>query len=79
MVAVQGRSETLGPALAEIKGMHLQEADKAKAGARHLTYGRVFVVGKRSRDDERFWYFRLENNALTPDGVFDPARMKFDL
>lgn len=79
VVAVQGRSETLGPALAEIKGMHLQEADKAKAGARHLTYGRVFVVGKRSRDDERFWYFRLENNALTPDGVFDPARMKFDL
>lgn len=78
VVAIQGRSEALGPALAEVKGMHLQEADKAKAGARHQAYGRVFMVGKRSRDDEQFWYFCLENNALTPDGVFEPSRMRYD-
>jgi hypothetical protein len=78
VVAVEGRTHSDGVALAEAKGPHLLEWEKAKAGARHQYYGRVFMVGKQTRAGE-FMFWRLDNNELALDGVFEVQRMKQDI
>jgi hypothetical protein len=77
VIAVKDRAEALGPALVEVKGEHLQEWEKAKAGARHAVYGRVFMVGKRG-DDGAFRFMRLEHHSLELDGTFETQRLRFD-
>lgn len=78
VVAIVGRAHSDGIALAETKGAHLQQWEKAKAGARHLYYGRVFMVGRQTTAGE-FMFLRLDNEELALDGVFEVRRMKQDL
>ena len=78
VIAVEGRTHSDGTALAETKGAHLQQWEKAKAGARHLYYGRVFMVGKQTAAGD-FMFLRLDNDELALDGVFEVQRMKQDL
>lgn len=76
VVGVNERSEGGGIALAEVKGPQLQQYDKAKAGAVHSTYGRVFMVGKVGATGEfRLW--RLAGEQLVDDGLFEVQRMRF--
>lgn len=76
-VAVAGREEGGGIALVEVKGEHLQEYDRAKAGAKHPVYGRVFMVGKR-KGAEGFRFWRLtDKNELVDDGPFEAARLRY--
>jgi hypothetical protein len=78
VVAINGRSAGDGIALAETKGPQLLEWEKAKAGARHHHYGRVFMVGRQTREGE-FMFWKLENNELAMDGAFEVQRMKHDV
>lgn len=75
VVAVEGRAHADGQALIEMKGEHLQEWEKAKAGAQARHHGRVFMVGKRG-DDGNFYFLHLENNQLTMDGIYESQRLK---
>lgn len=75
VVAVEGRAHSEGQALVEVKGEHLQEWEKAKAGAQGRHHGRVFMVGKRG-DDGNFYFLYLENNQLALDGVYESQRLK---
>lgn len=78
VVAIVGRAHSEGMVLAETKGPHLQQWEKAKAGARHLYYGRVFMVGRQTAAGD-FMFLRLDNDELALDGVFEVRRMKQDL
>lgn len=74
---VRERTEGGGIALSEVKGPQLQEFEKAKAGARHSDYGRVFMVGKPGRDgDFRMWRLTAERQ-LVDDGPFEVPRMRY--
>lgn len=77
LIGVQGRPENEGPALTELKGPHLLEFDKLKAGAVHPRYGRVFMVGKQdAASDYRLW--RLSNSGvLVDDGPFELQRLRY--
>jgi superfamily II DNA or RNA helicase len=75
VVAVEGRTHADGQALVEVKGEHLQEWEKAKAGAQARHHGRVFMVGKRG-DDGNFYFLHLDNNQLAMDGLYETQRMK---
>lgn len=84
VVGVRYRTESDGVALSEVKGQHLLQYDKAKAGARHAVYGRVFMVGKTGPNGDTnagisntFRLWRLaENNELVDDGPFEVPRMR---
>lgn len=76
VVKIADRSDGEGVALSEVKGAHLQEFDKAKAGAVHETYGRVFMVGK-PKGEEGFHFWRLSGSQLLDDGRFEIPRMRF--
>lgn len=75
IVAVEGRAHADGQALVEFKGPHLQEWEKAKAGAVATHHGRVFMVGKQDVDGV-FHFLRLENDQLQLDGVFEVTRLR---
>lgn len=75
VVAVEGRTHADGQALVEVKGEHLQEWEKAKAGAGARHHGRVFMVGKRGRDGG-FYFMRLDNGQLQLDGVYETQRLR---
>lgn len=75
VVAVEGRGHAEGQALVEVKGEHLQEWEKAKAGVHGHHHGRVFMVGKRG-DDGNFYFMRLDNNQLILDGLYEAQRLK---
>lgn len=75
VVAVEGRAHSDGQALVEVKGEHLQEWEKAKAGAQARHHGRVYMVGKRG-DDGNFYFLHLDNNQLAMDGVYESQRLK---
>lgn len=76
VVGLVNRSEGQGVALSEVKGAHLMDYEKAKAGARHPTYGRVFMVGKATKEGSfRFW--RLAGEQLVDDGPLELPRMRY--
>lgn len=76
VVHVRERAEGGGVALGEVKGPQLQQFDKAKAGARHAEYGRVFMIGKPGVDGA-FRMLRLNpGNELVDDGPFEVPRMR---
>ncbi|GAB3644838.1 DEAD/DEAH box helicase [Ramlibacter alkalitolerans] len=76
VVGIAQRTEGQGVALSEVKGAHLMEYDKAKAGARHPTYGRVFMVGKSSSEGGfRLW--RLSGDQLVDDGPLEMPRLRY--
>ena len=77
VVKVVDRTEGGGVALSELKGPQLQQYDRAKAGARHVTYGRVFMVGKPGVDGSfRLWRLTTEDQ-LVDDGLFEVQRLRF--
>ena len=77
VVKVVDRTEGGGVALSELKGPQLQQYDRAKAGARHVTYGRVFMVGKPGVDGSfRLWRLTTEDH-LVDDGLFEVQRLRF--
>jgi hypothetical protein len=78
VVAVQARTHSDGVALAETKGPHLLQWERAKAGARHQYYGRVFMVGRQTVNGE-FNIWKLDNDELSIDGVFEVQRLRFDV
>jgi superfamily II DNA or RNA helicase len=76
VVKVTQRTEGEGIALSELKGPQLQQYDRAKAGARHLRYGRVFMVGKPGAEGTfRLWRLTTEDE-LVDDGPFEVQRMR---
>lgn len=78
VVGVAERAEGDGVALSEVKGPHLQQYDKEKAGARHTTYGRVFMVGKTAAEGSfRLWRLVGERHDLVDDGPFEVQRMRY--
>lgn len=78
VVGVAERTEGDGVALSEVKGAHLQQYDKEKAGARHTTYGRVFMVGKAGAEGSfRLWRLVGERHDLVDDGPFEIQRMRY--
>lgn len=77
VVHVRQRTEGGGVALSEVKGPQLQQYDKAKAGARHVEYGRVFMVGRPGREGAfRLWRLTPEDQ-LVDDGPFEVPRMRY--
>ena len=76
VVGVVGRSEGDGVALSEVKGRQLLQYDRQKAGAVHMRYGRVFMVG-RETDKEPFRLWRLVGDALVDDGIFEVQRLRY--
>ncbi|KAF1035762.1 MAG: hypothetical protein GAK33_04628 [Burkholderia lata] len=75
VVKLKNRKEGGGIALIEVKGPHLRQYEKAKAAARHPSYGRVFMVGKVSREgDFRLWRLTSEDE-LVDDGKFEFVRL----
>jgi hypothetical protein len=76
VVGVRERTEGDGVALSEVKGPHLQQYEKAKAGARHIHYGRVFMVGKTGiAGGFRLWRL-TSDQQLVDDGPFEAQRMR---
>jgi superfamily II DNA or RNA helicase len=76
VVKVARRAEGEGVALSEVKGPQLQQYDRAKAAARHLRYGRVFMVGKTA-GSASFRLWRLANqDELVDDGPFEVPRLR---
>jgi hypothetical protein len=69
IVGVAGRTQGDGVALTELKGPQLREYDRLKAGATHLRYGRVFMVGRETLAPEvhlgcgAWWATRLSMMA----------------
>lgn len=73
---VADRTEGDGVALSELKGPQLQQYDRAKAGARHLRYGRVFMVGKNGAEGAfRLWRLTTDDE-LVDDGPFEVHRTR---
>ncbi|WP_296258985.1 MULTISPECIES: DEAD/DEAH box helicase [unclassified Pseudomonas] len=78
VVGVAERSEGSGVALGEVKGPHLRQFDKAKAGARHVEYGRVYMVGKAGAEGSfRMWRLANDDQTLVDDGPFEVQRMRY--
>jgi len=77
VVAISGRKLGGGIALVEFKGPQLQQYDKEKAGAFHDTYGRAFMVGY-GKEKKELRLFRLVNEALEDDGLFEVQRLRFE-
>jgi hypothetical protein len=76
VVKVAHRTEGEGIALSELKGPQLQQYDRAKASARHLRYGRVFMVGKTGAEGIfRLWRL-TSDDELIDDGPFEVQRMR---
>jgi len=76
VVAVIGREQSEGIALTELKGPQLLEYDREKAGAVHIKYGRVFMVGRQTAEGPyRLW--RLAEGRLVDDGPFEVQRLRF--
>ncbi len=76
VVGVAGRKEGEGAALTELKGPHLLEVERKKAGAVHPVYGRVFMVGREEMDGPfRLW--KLASGDLVDDGPFEPRRLRY--
>lgn len=76
VVGVEGRQQGNGTALAEVKGQHLLEYDRLKAGAEHLVYGRVYMIGKETFESPwRLW--RLVEGSLVDDGPFEVTRLRY--
>lgn len=76
VVGVVGRTEGDGVALSEVKGRQLLQYDRLKAGATHMKYGRVFMVG-RETNAEPFRLWRLVGDALVDDGIFEVQRLRY--
>ncbi|MEW9584689.1 DEAD/DEAH box helicase [Paraburkholderia sp. DGU8] len=75
VVKLKDRKEGDGIALIEIKGRHLLQYEKAKAAARHPSYGRVFMVGRvKPEGDFRLWRLTSEGE-LVDDGKFEFVRL----
>jgi hypothetical protein len=77
VLQVKDREEGSGVALSEVKGPHLQYFDRAKAGAFHAKYGRVFMVGKELGSDGSFRFWRQTQDNLVDDGKFEVPRMRY--
>ncbi|NKB13739.1 RNA helicase [Ralstonia solanacearum] len=78
VLQVKERTEGDGVALSEVKGPHLQYFDRAKAAAVHITYGRVFMVGKELGSDGSFRFWRkVSDGNLVDDGKFELPRMRY--
>ena len=77
MLQVANRSEGDGVALSEVKGPHLQYFDRAKAGAVHVRYGRVFMVGKAQGSEGSFQFWRQVQDQIVADGKFEVPRMRY--
>jgi hypothetical protein len=78
LVAVKGRKAGYGLALVEFKGPHLQQYDKEKAGAVHMHYGRVFMVGVGAKDKKELRLYRLVDGDLVDDGLFEVGRLRYE-
>ncbi|UYO94692.1 DEAD/DEAH box helicase [Pollutimonas sp. M17] len=78
LVAVKERKAGDGVALVEFKGPQLQQYDKEKAGAVHMHYGRVFMVGGSGKDKKELRLFRLVEGALVDDGLFEVGRLRYE-
>lgn len=79
-VKVKGRQEGEGVALIEVKGPHLQHYDRAKAAAKHVVYGKVFMVGREVGGESagfRFWRL-TDKGELVDDGPFEVTRLRYD-
>ena len=78
VVGVTERVEGGGVALSEVKGPQLQQFDKAKAGAHHIVYGRVYMAGKAGAEGN-FRLLRLtsDSQALVDDGPFEVQRLRY--
>ena len=77
VVGVKDRKAGDGVALVEFKGPHLQQYDKDKAGACHSSYGRAFMAGY-GQNKKELRLFRLANNDLVDDGLFEVIRLRYD-
>lgn len=76
VVGVAGRAEGDGIALSEVKGPQLLQYDRLKAAATHMTYGRVFMIGREERKGPfRLW--RLAGDSLVDDGIFEIQRLRY--
>jgi hypothetical protein len=78
LVAVKDRKTGDGVALVEFKGPQLQQYDKEKAGAVHMHYGRVFMVGIGSKNKKELRLFRLVDGELVDDGLFEVGRLRYE-
>jgi superfamily II DNA or RNA helicase len=78
LVAVKDRKAGGGLALVEFKGPHLQQYDKEKAGALHMHYGRVFMVGAKGKGQKELRLFRLAHGELVDDGLFEVSRLRHE-
>jgi len=78
LVAVKDRKAGGGVALVEFKGPHLQQYDKEKAGALHMHYGRVFMVGAKGKGQKELRLFRLAHGELVDDGLFEVSRLRHE-
>jgi len=78
LVAVKDRKASGGVALVEFKGPHLQQYDKEKAGALHMHYGRVFMVGAKGKGQKELRLFRLAHGELVDDGLFEVSRLRHE-
>lgn len=78
LVAVKDRKGGGGVALVEFKGPQLQQYDKEKAGAVHIHYGRVFMVGVGAKNKKELRLFRLVDGDLVDDGLFEVSRLRYE-
>lgn len=78
VVSVKDRKASDGVALVELKGPHLQQYDKSKAGAVHMYYGRTFMVGVGAKDKKELRLYRLVDDELVDDGVFEVGRLRYE-
>jgi hypothetical protein len=77
VVGIAGRTEGNGAALTEVKGPHLLDYDRDKAGAVHPVYGRVFMVGREIEgSDYRLWRLAA-SGQLVDDGPFEVRRLRY--
>ena len=78
LVAVKNRKVGDGVALVEFKGPHLQQYEKEKAGAVHMHYGRVFMVGVLAKEKKELRLLRLDAGELSDDGLFEALRLRYE-
>ncbi|MBP6719868.1 MAG: DEAD/DEAH box helicase family protein [Rhodoferax sp.] len=78
LVAVKNRKVGDGVALVEFKGPHLQQYEKEKAGAVHMHYGRVFMVGVVAKEKKELRLLRLDAGELSDDGLFEALRLRYE-
>lgn len=79
VIEVKDRKEGDGIALCELKGAHLLDYERKKSAAKHIKYGRVFMVGK-SDNNGTFKFWRLNDEGLlVDDGRFEVQRMRYSV